>query len=59
MRCLLRKKFFIEPLELPFNPLNLLPRRKTLRLIQLYGRRPGQPPMRAVHNGSHHLQIAD
>ena len=55
---MLRKKFFIEPLELPFNPLNLLPRRKTLRLIQLYGRRPRQPPLGAVHHRRDHLQIA-
>jgi hypothetical protein len=26
--------------------------------IQFHGRRAGQPPVRAVHDGSHHLQIA-
>jgi hypothetical protein len=55
----LRKKFFVDALELFFNPLDLLPRRGTLLVIQFHCLRPGQPPMGAVHNRSHHLQVAD
>jgi hypothetical protein len=56
---LLREKFFIDALELFFNPIDLLPRRGTLLVIQLHCRRAGDPPMGAVHDRGHHLQIAD
>jgi hypothetical protein len=56
---LLRNKFFVYALELFFNPLDLLPRRRTLLVIQLHCLRPGQPPMGAGHNRGDHLQIAD
>jgi len=59
MRCLLRKKFFVESLELFFNPLDLLPRRGTLPFREVCRLRAGQPPMGAVHNRRDHLQIAD
>ena len=56
---MLRNKFFVEPLELLFNPLDLVPRRGTLPVIQLHGCCPGQPPLSAVHNRRDHLQITD
>ena len=55
---MLRKKFFVEALELFFDPLDLLPSRGTLLVLQLQGRRAGQPPLGAVHNRGDHLQIA-
>jgi hypothetical protein len=59
MWCLLRKKFFVDAPELFFNPLDLLPRRGTLLVIEFHCFRSGEPPMGAVHNGADHLQIAD
>jgi hypothetical protein len=59
MRLLLRWKLFLDALELFFNPLDLLSCRGPLLRIQLRCFRAGQPPMRPVHNGSDHLQIAD
>jgi hypothetical protein len=56
---LLRKKFFVDALELFFNPLDLLPRRGTLLVIQFRCFRTGEPPMGTVHNGADQLQIAD
>jgi hypothetical protein len=55
----LREKFFVHALELLFNPLDLLPRRAPLRLIQFQDCPTGQPPLRAIHHGGDHLQIAD
>jgi len=56
---LLREKFFVDALKLFFNPLDLLPRRLALLLIQFPGLCAGQPPMGAVHDRGDHLQIAD
>jgi hypothetical protein len=56
---LLRDKFVVDALELFFNLLDLLPRRGALLLIQLQGRRAGQSTMSTVHDGGHHLQIAN
>jgi hypothetical protein len=56
---LLREKFFVDALQLFFNPLHLLLRRGTLLGIQLRCRPAGQPPVGAVHDRRHHLQIAD
>jgi len=55
----LLRKFFRDTLELLFDPLDLLPRTSPLRIIQLHGRRAGQPAMGAVYNRGDHLQIAD
>lgn len=38
---------------------NLLPRALALLLIQLAGCRPGQAPLRPIHNRDRHFQIAD
>jgi hypothetical protein len=59
MWCLLRNKFFVDVLELFFNPLDLLPCRGALLMIQLLCLRTGQPPVGAIHNRDDHLQIAD
>jgi hypothetical protein len=59
MWCLLRKKFSADTLELFFNPLDLVPRRRTLLAIQFHCLGTGEPPMGAVHNRGDHLQIAD
>jgi hypothetical protein len=59
MQCFLRQKFFLNAVELFFDPLDLLPCRGTLLVIQLHCFRAGQPPMGAIHNRGHHLQIAD
>ncbi len=40
------------------NASDLLACHFALLSIQFHGRRPGQPPLRAVHDGGHHLQIA-
>jgi hypothetical protein len=37
---------------------DLAPRGFTLLAIQFQRRRAGQPPLHAVHNRGHHLQIA-
>jgi hypothetical protein len=41
-----------------FNASDLLSRGFALLVIQICGRRAHQPPMRAVHDCRHHLQIA-
>jgi hypothetical protein len=56
---LLRNKFFVDALELFFNPLDLLPHRGTLLVIQLHYLRTGESPMGPVHDRGDHLQIAD
>jgi hypothetical protein len=40
------------------NALDLAPRGLVLLVIQLRGSGARQPPLRAVHNRGHHLQIA-
>jgi hypothetical protein len=59
MRFLLRKKFLVEALQLLLNPLDLLPSRGTLLVLQLQGRRAAEPPLGTVDNRRHHLQITD
>jgi hypothetical protein len=59
MRCLLRQKCFVHALELSSNPVDLLPRCCALLVIQLRCLRASKPPLRAIHNRSYHLQIAD
>ena len=56
---MLRLKFFVDALELFFNPLDLLPRRGTLLVIQPHRFGAGEPPMRAMHDRGDHLQIAN
>jgi hypothetical protein len=56
---LLQVKFFVDALELLFNPLDPLPRRGSLLLIQFHCLSTGQSPMRAVHDRRDHLQIAN
>jgi hypothetical protein len=58
MRFLLREKFFVDAPELFLDASDLLARGFALLPIQLACSRSGQPPMRSVHNGRHHLQIA-
>jgi len=41
----LRKKFFLDDVELFGNPLDLLPPRRTLLWIQRHCLRPAQPPL--------------
>ena len=41
------------------NPINLLPRGGALLRIQLPGCRARQPPLGAIHDRGHHLQIAE
>jgi hypothetical protein len=55
----LRKKFFLNALELLFNPFDLLSRSSALLPIQCHGLRAGESPIGAVHNRRDHLQIAD
>ena len=45
-------------MELLLNLLDLMPRGFAWLAIQIYGRCPRQPPLGAVHDGGHHLQIA-
>jgi hypothetical protein len=45
-------------MELLLNALDLMPRGFRLLGIQLHAHRARQSPLRAVHNGGHHLQIA-
>ncbi len=45
-------------MELLLNAVDLMPRGFACWSIQLHGSRAGQPPLRAVHNRRHHLQIA-
>jgi len=59
MRGLLRKKFFVDALELLYNPLDLVPRRRTLLVFQFHCFRTAEAPMGTIHNRGHHLQIAD
>jgi len=49
--------FFVDALQLFFNPIDLLSRRGALLVIQLRCPGAGQPPMDAVHH--RHLQIAN
>ena len=49
----------VDTLELFFDPFDLLPRRRSLLVIQLHCFHTGKPPLGAVHNRSDHLQIAD
>ena len=53
------RKFFVHALKLFSNPVDLLPRCCTLLVIQLHCLRASDAPMRAIHNRSYHLQIAD
>ena len=45
-------------MELLLNALDLAPRGFALLAIQICRRGARQPPLRAVHDGGHHLQIA-
>jgi hypothetical protein len=45
-------------MELLLNALDLAPRGFALLAIQICHRCSRQPPMRAVHDSGHHLQIA-
>ena len=54
---MLRNKFFVDALELFFNPFDLLSRRRALRVIQFQGLRTGQPSLGAVHDRGDHFQI--
>ena len=56
---MLREKFFLDALELSFNPLDLSARGVSLRSIEFGCLRAGDPPPGAVHNRGDHLQIAD
>jgi hypothetical protein len=58
MRFLLQLDFFVDPAELAFNALDLMPRGLALLVIQLRGCRSRHSPLRAAHNRHHHLQIA-
>jgi hypothetical protein len=58
MRFLLRKNLFVQALELALNALDLLSCRFALLAIELRCPRPRCPPLRAVHNRGHHLQVA-
>jgi len=58
MRFLLRKNLFVQALELALNALDLLSCRFALLAIELRRPRPRCPPLRAVHNRGHHLQVA-
>jgi hypothetical protein len=58
MRGFLRKKFFAETLELLCDAFDLLPRRGALLPIQRHHLCASQPPLCAVHDRGHHLQIA-
>jgi hypothetical protein len=54
----LREKFFVDALELFGNASDLLARGFALLSIQFHGRRAGQSPMYAVHDGRHHLPVS-
>lgn len=56
---MLREKFFVHALELFSNPVDLLPRRGALLVIQLRCLRACQSSIGAVHNRGYHLQIGD
>jgi len=45
-------------MELLLNALDLAPSGFALLAIQIRGCRARQPPLRAVHDGGHHFQIA-
>ena len=45
-------------MELAWNALDLMPRGLALPGIQLQSAGAGQPPLRAVHDRGHHLQVA-
>jgi hypothetical protein len=58
MRFVLRQDLFVYALELLLNAPDLAPRGFALLVIQIRGRCAGQPPLRAVDDSGHHLQIA-
>jgi hypothetical protein len=58
MRFLLRSDGFVDAAELVLNAVDLIPRGFALLVIQLRGSGARQPPLRAVHNRDHHLQIS-
>jgi hypothetical protein len=58
MGFLLREKFLVDVLELLLNASDLLAGPFGLLSIQFPGRPARQPPLGAVHDGRHHLQIA-
>jgi hypothetical protein len=58
MGFLFRGKFFVDALELFLNARDLLARGFALLAIHLTRSRAGQPPLRAVYDGGHQLQIA-
>jgi hypothetical protein len=58
MRFLLRYDFFFDLAQLFLNALDLTPRGLALLMIQFHGCRARQPPLGAVHDRDHHLQIA-
>jgi hypothetical protein len=55
MRFLLRQDLFVDAMELLLNALDLAPRGFALQICH---RCAGEPPLRAVHDGGHHFQIA-
>jgi hypothetical protein len=58
MRFFLRLDLFVDAAELALNAIDLIPRGFRLLVIQLRGSGARQPPLRAVHDRHHHLQIA-
>jgi hypothetical protein len=50
--------FFIDAAKLLLNAIHLMPRGFRLLVIQLRGSGARQPPLRAVYDRHHHLQIA-
>jgi hypothetical protein len=58
MRFLLRLDFFVDTMELLLNALDLAPRGFALLAIQIRDCCAGEPPLRTVHDGGHHFQIA-
>jgi hypothetical protein len=58
MRFLLRLQFFVDALELFLNASDLPACDFALLSIHFQGRRASQSPLRAVHDGGYHLQIA-
>jgi len=58
MRFLLRLDFFVDALELLLNAIDLVPHGVALLRIQVHGSGARQPPLRAIYNRHHHLQVA-
>ena len=52
-------KFFADAAELALNALDLMLGRIALLAIHFYSRGSGQTPLCTVHDGGHHIQIAD